>query len=199
MNKKIVVCSSVVNAIAVACFAVSMLFSFTVGSYFASMFIAFSFVPMMCGYAYFAENETKTAGYAAAAFSGIYAVIILLVYFAQLTTVRLNALTQQATVLLDFQQYGLLFNYDLLGYGIMALATFFAGLTVKPQTKISKWLRYLLMGHGVFFFSCLIVPMLGVFKADGSKLIGTLLLEFWCLYFCPIGVLSFLHFSKYKE
>lgn len=199
MNRKIVVCSSVVNAVAVVCFAVSMLFSFTFGSYFASMFIAFSFVPMMCGYAYFAENEAKTAGYVAAAFSAVYAVIILLVYFAQLTTVRLNTLTQQATELLDFQQYGLLFNYDLLGYGIMALATFFAGLTVKPQTKISKWLRYLLMGHGVFFFSCLIVPMLGVFKANGSSMIGTVLLEFWCLYFCPIGVLSCLHFSKRKE
>ena len=96
MNKKISVYGSVVNLIAVICFALSMLFGFNHGSYFSSMFIAFSFVLMMCGYA----------------------------YFAQLTTVRLNDLTQQAAILLDFQQCGLLFNYDLPGYAVMSLAAF---------------------------------------------------------------------------
>ena len=166
MNKKIGVYGSITNFIAVICFALSMLFGFNYGSYFSSMFIAFSFVLMMCGYAYFAEKEVKLAGCVSAAFSAIYTAIILLVYFAQLTTVRLNDLTQQAAVLLDFQQCGLLFNYDLLGYGVMSLATFFAGLTIKPQSKIDKWLKYLLMVHGVFFISCLIIPMLGVFKTD---------------------------------
>ena len=130
------------------------------------------------------------------AFAAVYAAIILLVYFTQLTTVRLNDLTQQAAALLDFQQCGLLFNYDLLGYAVMALATFFAGLTIKPQSKPDKWLKYLLMIHGVFFISCLIVPMLGLFKAGSSPWIGVAVLEFWCLYFCPISILSFLHFLK---
>ena len=199
MNKKIGVYGSITNFIAVICFALSMLFGFNYGSYFSSMFIAFSFVLMMCGYAYFAEKEVKLAGCVSAAFSAIYTAIILLVYFAQLTTVRLNDLTQQAAVLLDFQQCGLLFNYDLLGYGVMSLATFFAGLTKKPQSKIDKWLKYLLMVHGVFFISCLSIPMLGVFKTDSPTWIGIAVLEFWCLYFCPISILSFLHFSNCKE
>lgn len=199
MNKKIVLYGSAINFIAVICFALSMLFTFHFGSYLSSMFIAFSFVLMMCGYAYFSEKEVKLAGYAAMTFAAIYTVIILLVYFAQLTTVRLNDLTQEAAVLLDFQQCGLLFNYDLLGYAVMSLATFFAGLTVKPQTKTDRWLKYLLMVHGVFFVSCLIVPMLGIFKADGPTWIGVAVLEFWCLYFCPISVLSFLHFSNCRE
>ena len=150
MNRKIGMWSSVVNAIAVISFAISMLFDFTFGSYFSSMFIAFSFVAMMCGYAYFAEKEAKLSGYVSMTFAAVYTTIILLVYFTQLTTVRLNDLTQQATALLDFQQCGLLFNYDLLGYAVMALATFFAGLTIKQQTKIDKWLKYLLIIHGVF-------------------------------------------------
>lgn len=199
MNRKIGAYSSAVNFIAVVCFALSMLSGFHEGSYFFSMFIAFSFVPMMCGYAFFAEKEAKVAGYVSVAFSAIYAAIILLVYFAQLTTVRLNDLTQQAAVLLDFQQCGLLFNYDLLGYAVMSLATFFAGLTVTPRTKADRWLKYLLMIHGVFFISCLIVPMLGLFKADSPTWIGTAVLEFWCLYFCPISVLSYLHFSHFKQ
>lgn len=199
MNKKIGVYGSIANFIAVICFALSMLLGFNYGSYFSSMFIAFSFVLMMCGYAYFAKKEVKLAGFVSAAFSAIYTAIILLVYFAQLTTVRLNDLTQQAAVLLDFQQCGLLFNYDLLGYGVMSLATFFAGLTIKPLSKIDKWLKYLLMVHGVFFISCLIIPMLGVFKTDSPTWIGIVVLEFWCLYFCPISILSFLHFSNFKE
>ena len=190
---------AVVNFISVFCFALSMLVGFNYGSYFSSMFIAFSFVLIICGYAYFAKKEAKLAGYISVAFSAVYTTIILLVYFAQLTTVRFNDLTQQAAVLLDFQQCGLLFNYDLLGYGVMSLAAFFAGLTIKPQTKIDQWLKYLLMVHGVFFISCLIIPMLGIFKADSPKWVGIAVLEIWCLYFCPISILSFLYFSNYKE
>jgi hypothetical protein len=199
MNKKIGMYGSIANFIAVVCFALSMLFGLDFGSYLSSMFIVFGFVPMMCGYAYFAEKEAKLAGYVSVAFSAVYAAIILLVYFAQLTTVRLNDLTRQAAILLDFQQFGLLFNYDLLGYGLMALSTFFAGLTIKVYTKADKWLKYLLMIHGVFFISCLILPMLGLFKADTPAWIGVMVLEFWCAYFSPISVLSYFYFSKYKK
>lgn len=68
----------------------SMLFDFDYGSYFFSMFIAFSFVAMVCGYAYFAEKEVKLAGYVSVTFSVIYAAIILLVYFAQLLLLKNN-------------------------------------------------------------------------------------------------------------
>lgn len=199
MNRKIGVYGAAVNLVSILSFALSMLFGFHYGSYFSSMFIAFSFVLMMCGFAYFSKKEAKLAGYVSVAFSAIYTAIILLVYFAQLTTVRLNDLTQQAAVLLDFQQCGLLFYYDLLGYGVMSLATFFAGLTIKSQKKTDKWLKYLLLIHGVFFISCLLLPILGIFKADSPKWIGIAVLEFWCLYFCPISILSFFHFSNFKE
>lgn len=199
MNKKIGTYASAVNCFAVICFALSMLFGFDYGSYLSSMLFAFSFVPMMCGYAYFAEKGAKLAGYASVAFSAIYAAIILLVYFAQLTTVRLDELTQQAATLLDFQKCGLLFNYDLLGYAVMSLAAFFAGLTVTSRTKAGRWLKYLLMIHGVFFISCMTAPMLGLFKADSPTWIGVAVLEFWCFYFCPISLLSYLHFSTCKE
>ena len=63
MNKKIGVYGSIANFIAVLCFALSMLFGFQEGSYFSSMFIAFSFVLMMCGYADCAEKDVKAARY----------------------------------------------------------------------------------------------------------------------------------------
>ena len=33
---------------------------------------------------------------------------------------------------------GLFFSLDLLGYALMSLATFFAGLTVEPKDKIGR-------------------------------------------------------------
>ena len=199
VNKKTGVISSIVNVISVVGFAVSMLVGIDFCQYLFSVFIAFSFVTMMCCYGFYADSSRKIPGICAAVFSAIYAAIIFIVYFSQLTTVRYSELGEQAAMLLDFKRFGLMFNYDLLGYAIMGLSTFFAGLTVIPKSKADKWTKYLLMVHGVFFFSCLIVPMLGVFKpkADGSdSLTGVILLECWCVYFIPTGILSALHFSR---
>lgn len=198
-NKKTAVASSIVNVVAVAGFAVSMLVGVDFCSYLFSVFIAFSFVTMMCCYCFYADGSRKIPGICAAVFSAIYAAIIFIVYFSQLTTVRNSQLSEQAAALLDFKRFGLMFNYDLLGYAVMALSTFFAGLTVIPNSKTDKWTKYLLLVHGVFFFSCFIVPMLGVFdpEADSSDSItGVILLEFWCVYFIPTGILSALHFSR---
>lgn len=199
MNRKIGMYGSAINLFSVIGFAISMLIGFNEGSYFSSMFIAFSFVLMMCGYAYYSSKDYKLAGYVGVAFATVYVAIILLVYFAQITTVRTSELTAQAEKILDFQKMGLMFNYDLLGYALMALSTFFAGLTISAQTKADKWLKRLLMIHGAFFVSCLVLPMLGLFKEDSPAWIGVMVLEIWCLYFCPVSILSFLHFSRCKE
>ena len=194
MNKKIGAVSSIINLLAVLGFAVSMLLHFNFGSYLCSMFIAFSFVPMICCFLHFAVPERKAAGYTAVAFASVYTAIILLVYFTQLTTVRFGGLTEQAQELLDFQQMNLFFSFDLLGYALMALATFFAGLTICPRSNVDKWLRALLLIHGIFFISCLLLPMSGIFQADSPAWIGVAVLEVWCAYFCPVAILSFLHF-----
>ncbi len=199
VNKKTGVISSIVNVISVVGFAFSMLVGIDFCQYLFSIFIAFSFVTIMCCYCFYADSSRKIPGICAAVFSAIYAAIIFIVYFTQLTTVRYSELSEQAAMLLDFKQFGLMFNYDLLGYAIMGLSTFFAGLTVIPDRKADKWAKYLLMIHGVFFLSCIIVPILGVFKpkADGSDSItGVILLECWCVYFIPTGILSALHFSR---
>ncbi|MDD3413873.1 MAG: hypothetical protein PHY47_07710 [Lachnospiraceae bacterium] len=198
MNRKIGVYSSIINIGAVVLFAISMLIGSNWGGYVSSMFIAFSFVLMMCSFCMVSKKEYQTAGYAAMIFGGIYATIILLVYFAQVTTVHNEKLLDSALAIIDYQKYGLFFNYDLLGYALMALATFFAGLTITYKTKTDKALKVLLLIHGVFFISCLLLPVLGVFKQDmsGGEWIGTAILLFWCIYFIPIGVLSAKYFRN---
>lgn len=198
MNKKIGMVSSVVNAAAVLGFAVCMMIGSDYGSYFVCMFIAFSFVPMTASFCTYCTDDKRSAGYSAMIFGSIYAVLILIVYFAQVSSVRNDSLGTAALQILDYQKFGLLFNYDLLGYGLMALSTFFIGLTIEGKTRADKWLKGLLLIHGVFFFSCLIMPMLGIFNSEmgDSKWVGTLVLMFWCVYFTPISVLSYIHFSR---
>ncbi len=197
MNNKIGQYSAIVNVCAVAAFAICMIFAWNYGSYLVCMFIAFSFIPLICAFCANSEMENKAAAYTSLAFAAIYGVFILIVYFTQVTSVANDPLTDQAKQILDYQKFGLFFSLDLLGYGLMALSTFFAGLTIKVKNKIDKWLKRLFMIHGIFFISCLIMPMLNVFSPDmqGADLIGVVVLEFWCVYFIPIGILCFLHFK----
>lgn len=198
MNRKLGIVSAILNICAVAAFAVCMPLGSLFGDYLSSMLIAFSFVPLICAFAAYGKPETKALGYAAMAFAAMYAVVTLLVYFTQVTTVRLESLTEQAAALIDYETFGLFFNYDLLGYCLMALSTFFIGLTIEASTKSDRALKWLLLLHGIFAVSCFIMPMLGVFSSDmqGAEWIGTAVLEFWCVYFIPVGVLSFVYFKK---
>ena len=198
MNRKTGMFSSLVNSAAVFIFALCMIIGTDYGSFIASMFIAFSFVPMVSTFCHYSSPEKKAAGYSALVFSAVYSVFILAVYYAQVTTVSLETISREVSQYIDYSKYGLFFNFDLLGYALMALSTFFAGLTIDAVTKADKWLKRLLIIHGVFFLSCFIIPMIGLFSSDmkGPDWIGTAVLEFWCVYFIPVGILSFLHFKN---
>ena len=154
---------------------------------------------MAAGFCNESDDGHRVAANIGLVFAAIYAVLIFLVYFAQTTAVRLGDLSEQAMAILDFKRGGLLFSYDLLGYGMMALSTFFIGLTIKADNRADKWLKYLMIIHGIFFFGCFIMPMTDAFSgmADGGTSAASVAaLEFWCAYFLPIGILSFRHFSR---
>lgn len=201
MNRKVGMYSSIVTLVAVIGFAFSMLIGSDFVSYLSSMFIAWGFVPMICSFASYSKKETKSLSYTAMIFSAVYAMLIMVVYFAQLTTVRLLLLNEQVSNILNYKNFGLFFSYNLLGYGFMALATFFISLTIQGKTKIDKWLRGLLMVHGIFAIVCVTIPMLGVFNSSmaGGDIIGILVLEFWCAYFTPVCILSYLHFNNMNK
>lgn len=199
MNKTTGKIGAAIVTVTVFLFAVCMLISFDFGGYFVCMLLAMGYIMLVAGFCEECEESRRAAARTGMAFAVIYAVLILLVYFAQTTTVRLDGLNEQATAILDYSRGGLFFSYDLLGYGMMALSTFFVGLTIKPKSKPDKWLKGLMLLHGAFFFGCFIMPMTGVFRSmsgGGVNLGGVIALEFWCAYFLPIGVLSFIHFRE---
>ncbi|GFP76287.1 hypothetical protein [Clostridium fungisolvens] len=202
MNKKIGMYSAIVTLIGVVGFAVSMILGNDGGGYLFSLFISWGFVPMICSFSAIGAKANKAAGYTAIAFSSVYAVLVGIVYFAQLTTIRLTKLNEQALAILNYKNLGsLFFNYDLFGYAFMALSTFFISFTIETKNKKDKWLKILLLAHGVFAVSCVVMPILGVFSGStgSGNTSGVIALEFWCAYFIPICVLSYQYFKDNKE
>ena len=203
MNRTLGKIGALVTGAAVLAFAVSMVVDFFTptlfASCFASMYIAIGYVPFTAALAgHNSDGQRRGASFAAIAFGAIYALLVLLVYYAQCTTVRMNpSLSAEALSLISYGQAGsLFFNYDLLGYGFMGLSTFFAGFAVKPVNRRARALRMLLWMHGVFFPLCFIMPMLPIFTPGGSDLYSVFMLEGWCAYFLPICLLGYDYFRS---
>lgn len=199
MNQRISKIGAAIVTADVVLFAICMIVNFPFGSYLVCMFLPIGYIMMAAGFQHESGEERRVSANVGMVFAAIYAALIFLVYFAQTTSVRLESLDEQAIKILDFQRGGLLFNYDLLGYGMMALSTFFIGLSMKAESRADKWLKRLMILHGIFFISCFIMPMTGAFTSmtDGKNGSGsTIALLCWCAYFLPIGILSYRHFPK---
>ncbi|HHW22078.1 MAG TPA: hypothetical protein GXX26_04245 [Clostridiaceae bacterium] len=194
---------SVVTGIAVLAFAISMILSAGVFiSCLLSIFIAIGFIPFMCAiFAVNRKSDNKAVGYTGVAFAAVYAVIIFLVYYAECTTVRLNtSLSEEALSIISFGYTGsLFFNYDLLGYAFMSLTTFIMSFLVEPLHKTDKVFQWLLRIHGIFFLSCFFIPMFPLFTEGKSDMIGTIVLEIWCVYFLPVCVLGYQYFKRKQD
>ena len=190
---------SAIVTVTVFLFALFLMIDYSMGSFFVCLILPLGFIMMTAGIHNECENDRRVSADIGMVLAAVYCVFIMLVYFTQLTTVKNEQLNEQAADLLTMGKCGLIFNYDLLGYGIMALSTFFTGLSMKTENRTDKWLKALMMIHGVFYFSCTFMPMTGLFSkmsSGGDGLGGRLALVAWCVYFFPIGILSFLHFGK---
>ena len=201
MIRRISIAGAATVTVTVFLFALCLLLRFLFGSYLVCMLLPLGFILMTAGFRQESAPERRAAADAGLVFSAVYAALILLVYFSQTTTVRLDGLNEQAARLLDYRRGGLMFNYDLLGYGMMALSTFFTGLSFQAGDRADKWLKWLLTAHGAFFPGCFLLPMTGMFTAmaegeGGSG--GTIALLIWCAYFLPVGILAWRHFARKK-
>ncbi len=202
MNKTIPKIGAVIVTVTVFLFALFLIIYIPYCQYFVCFFLPIGFIMTMAGLNNECENDRKVAANIGMVFAAIYCTFVMIVYFTQITTVSNEQLNEQAAMLIDFRRNGLIFNFDLLGYGMMALSTFFIGLSVKAKNRSDKLLKALLMIHGAFFPGCIFMPMTGIFSnmADGDiGNGGTAALVLWCVYFIPVGILSFIHFGKDKH
>jgi len=199
MNRQISRIGAAIVCATVSLFAVFLIVDYSFGSYFVCTLLPLGYIMMAAGFQHEADGDRRVAANVGLVFSAIYATLILLVYFAQNSSVRLDGLGDEALRVLDFRRGGLLFNYDLLGYGMMALSTFFLGLSMRAENRADRWLKRMLTLHGLFFISCFALPMTGMFRGmagGGTGRGGAIALVIWCAYFLPVGVLAWRHFDR---
>lgn len=199
MNLKLGLWSSAALTIAVVLFAVMMLARMDYGAYAMSMLISWAYVVLACSFSATARPGGAAAAQTGVAFGVMYSGFVTTVYFVQLTTVLHQNAAPDILKLLTYQELGsLMFNIDLLGYGLMSVSTIFIGLTLVGRGTRERWLKFLLIAHGVFGPMCLALPVLNVFATmpkSGGDAVGIAVLLFWCAYFIPVGILAVFHFA----
>ena len=206
MNARFGKISALITAIGVLSFAISMILGFFTPtiffSCFSSMIIAFGFLPLMASLASVNHDpQTRAIGMSGVAFGVVYVLLVFLVYYAQCTTVRMNAsLGTESLSIISYSHIGsLFFNYDLLGYGMMALSTFLIGFTIRPIGKQALALRMMLWLHGLFFLPCFILPMFPIFTPSSDSLMSVIMLECWCAFFLPLCWLCRRYFARVEQ
>lgn len=205
MNRKIGLISSIVICYLVTVFLICLVIAlfaqniFTENlSYGVCTVLSWGWVATTCAYSCFTQKEYSAAAKIGVSIGVIYATIISIVYFTQLTTVLYKSVDEIILQAFSFTSAGSwLFNLDLLGYGLLSISTFFIGLTLQTKDKIDSALKLLLMLHGIFFV-CMFVPILPL-PATNQGNGGTIALICWCLFFLSICILSILHFKRLND
>ena len=96
MNRIISMTGAAVVTVSVFLFAVCIIAGFSFGSYLVCMFLPIGYLMTAAGFQHESGEERRVAANTGLVLGAVYAVLILLVYFAQTTTVRLETLTEQA-------------------------------------------------------------------------------------------------------
>lgn len=169
-------------------------------AYLAGLLLAPSFVVMMACIHCQASAEKQIWSLVGLCFAVVYAVLVSLVYYAQLTAVRSAGAELLPFV---FTPGTVFFALDMLGYGFMCLATWFTAAVFDSDHRLSLWIRRLFVLHGWLVFPTVIVPVLlpgpsagtggtaGVF--DYVALLG------WCAVFVPLSYLVARYFLAGKS
>ena len=164
-------------------------------SYAVCTVLSWSWVATAVVYSCYAKKERSAAAKTGVAAGIIYSTIISIVYYTQLTTVLYKSADEKILQAFTFSAAGSwLFNLDLLGYGLLAVSTFFTGLSLQAESRADKALKWLLTLHGIFFI-CMLAPVLPL-PATNQGNGGTIALIGWCLFFLPVCVLSAIHFKR---
>lgn len=146
-----------------------------------------------------ADSEKKIYGRIAISFAIVYAVYICLVYYTQITVVRLGGMSKEILSVISYSPSGtLFFAIDMLGYTFLTLSTFSAAF-IFSKKGLEGLIKKLLIIHGTFAIPTFIFPMLPIFGAsDATKNItfgGVIALLAWCALFAPICFLITKYFS----
>ena len=110
LNKIISKAGSSIVTVTVFLFALFLIINFPAGYYFVCLILPIGFIMMTAGLQNECEGDRKVAANIGLILAAVYATFAMLVYFAQLTTVKNELLNEQAANLLVFGKFGIIFN-----------------------------------------------------------------------------------------
>lgn len=168
-------------------------------AYLVCLPLALSFVVMIACIHYQAPRDKRIWSLVGLCFAVAYASLTTLVYYVQLSAAR----NYSAELLpFIFTPGSVFFAVDMLGYGFMCLATWFAAGVFGSQDSLSLWIRRLAVFHGWLVFPTLIAPALlpspSLSAPEAHGVWGSLVLVFWCLVFAPLAYLVARHFRAMR-
>ena len=156
-----------------------------------SLLLGVSFVALTTSIHYYAETPLRIWNHLTVTFASMYATLISLVYYVQLTFVipRLTQSDAERIELLIFEPFdSFLYAVDVLGYSLMSLSTLFAAAVFKGAGT-ERWIRWALIANG-----CLI-PFLALQMYYPPLIWGGSL---WAITFPTATWLLAIHFSRLK-
>jgi hypothetical protein len=115
-----------------------------------SLLLGVSYVALAVAIHYVAEASARVWSHLAVAFASMYATLIGIVYYVQLTFVmpRLTRGDTEGIQVLIFEPFDSFFYaVDMLGYSLMSLSTLFAA-AVFQGPGIERWIRRALIANG---------------------------------------------------
>jgi hypothetical protein len=197
--KKLGVCSSIFSAFFTFFFGLFVLFNNQVIYFTLVLLLSLSVILMVIAMEAFISQGKKVFANCAIAFSIMYAVLVDIVYYTQISVVRMGTLSnEQLTIVSDFP--GTVFFYlDMLGYCFLCMATLFIAFSVNRSYRL---LRVFLFIHSSLVIPTFLLPFLpftfNTNKTSGN-LSGALILILWCMIFTPVCLLMTKYFLKQKN
>ena len=189
------VCTVLFGLLIILDFAVkTILFQFIV-----CFLLAVSYVVAANSLCSLAGLKAKLWGRLAASFAIMYAVYICLVYYSQLTVIRLGLVPRDALPLIEFKPGTWLFAVDMLGYTFLALSTLAASFLFNGKGLEGKIKAFLIV-HGALAIPVSLFPALPLFDTaqavQSASIGGAFALLAWCVVFAPICFLLVRYFSS---
>ena len=164
--------------------------------YATSMGVAISLVTLAVANELCVKDEAKLV-YAklATPFAAIYCTYVCLVYYTQLTFVRLANPSPEALSVVAFEPTRtVFFGLDMLGYGFMSIAVFWIGLSVSDP-----FLRRLMIAIAILGGTCITIPFLPSLYEETndemSSAAGAASLVVWAGSYIPLMVLLSRHYQ----
>jgi len=167
--------------------------------YFTSvLFLSISVVMMIISMKTFIPPEKEVFVNCAIAFGIMYALLVSLVYYTQISVVLKGTLSNELLKIVSDSPGTVFFYIDMFGYCFLCLATLFMAFAINRRDVL---FRVFLLIHSVLFVPTFLLPFLPVnfstTETSGSTS-GNFVLVAWAAIFVPVCLLLTRYFLKQK-